>query len=92
MPRAANLCLSNGLTEADVEFPTLGESSVEPPNAYYLKVHAAFAKVLHLSGVSDYVGGVEWDAEMEETLSLFGKTDFAKDFASVLRSKPTLAY
>jgi hypothetical protein len=54
--------------EVDVEFPTLEESTVEPPNPAYLKVHAAFAKVLHLSGVAEYIERVERDAEMEDTL------------------------
>jgi hypothetical protein len=75
--------LSNGSDEVDVEFPTLEESTVEPPNPAYLKVHAAFAKVLHLSGAAQYIGRVERDAEMEGTLRLDGKTDFA----SYLQSK-----
>ena len=36
------LPVSNGLRE--VEFPTLEESNVEPPNPAYLNVHASFAK------------------------------------------------
>ena len=75
--------LSNGLREVDVEFPTLEESTVEPPNPAYLKVHAAFAKVLHLSGAAEYIEKVERDAEMEGTLRPDGKTDFG----SYLQSK-----
>ncbi|KAN0133015.1 hypothetical protein V8E53_009188 [Lactarius tabidus] len=75
--------LSNRSNEVDVEFPTLEESTVEPPNPAYLKVHAAFAKVLHLSGAAQYIERVERDAEMEGTLRLDGKTDFA----SYLQSK-----
>jgi hypothetical protein len=75
--------LSNGSDEVDVEFPTLEESNVEPPNPAYLKVHAAFAKVLHLSGAAQYIESVERNAEMEGTLRLDGKTDFA----SYLQSK-----
>jgi hypothetical protein len=67
--------LSNGLKEADVEFRT-EEPSVEPPNPDYLKVHAAFAKVLHLCGAADYMQKVEADAEMEGTLRMNGETDF----------------
>jgi hypothetical protein len=75
--------LTNGLDEVDVEFPTLEESTVEPPNPTYLKVHAAFAKVLHLSGAAEYIEKVERDAEMEGTLRLDGETDFG----SYLQSK-----
>jgi hypothetical protein len=67
--------LSNGSREVDVEFPTLEESSDEPPNPDYLRVHTSFAKVLHLSGAADYIERVERDAEMEGTLHLDGKTD-----------------
>ncbi|KAH9026718.1 hypothetical protein EDB83DRAFT_1926692 [Lactarius deliciosus] len=75
--------LTNGSREEDVEFPTLEESSVEPPNPDYLKVHAAFAKVLHLCGAAQYMDGVELDAEMEGTLRPNGETDFG----SYLQSK-----
>jgi len=81
--------LSNGSREVDVEFPTREESSVESPNPDYLKVHAAFAKVLNLCGAAQYMGSVERDAEMEGSLRLNGETDFA----SYLQSKlATLAY
>lgn len=68
--------LSNGSREADVEFPTLENSSVEPPNPAYLKVHAALAKVLYLCGAAEYIERVERDAEMEGTLRPNGETDF----------------
>ncbi|KAH8995217.1 hypothetical protein EDB86DRAFT_1182462 [Lactarius hatsudake] len=51
--------LTNGSREGDVEFPTLEESSVEPPNPDCLKVHAAFAEVLHLCGVAQYMESVD---------------------------------
>ncbi|KAI9455254.1 hypothetical protein BJY52DRAFT_1387270 [Lactarius psammicola] len=47
--------LTNRSSEEEVEFPTLEESSVEPPNPDYLKIHAAFAKVLHLCGAAEYM-------------------------------------
>jgi hypothetical protein len=78
--------LSNGSREADVEFPTLEKSSVEPPNPEYLRVHAALAKVLNLSGAAEYIERVERDAEMEGTLRLNGETDFG----SYLQSKIAL--
>lgn len=64
--------LTTGLSEVDVEFRTQEESFVEPPNPEYLKVHAAFAKVLHLCGAAEYIENVERDAEMEGTLRLDG--------------------
>jgi hypothetical protein len=77
---------SNGANELDVEFPTREESSVEPPNPYYLKVHAAFANVLQLCEAVDYIWEIERGAEMEimgGTLRSNGETDFS----SFLRSK-----
>ncbi|KAH9171033.1 hypothetical protein EDB89DRAFT_1973712 [Lactarius sanguifluus] len=84
MPRQGAI-LSNGSldSEVDVEFPTLEASSVEPPNPDYLKIHAAFAKVLHLCGAAEYIERIERGAETEGTLHLDGETDFA----SYLRSK-----
>jgi len=64
------------LREVDVLFRTLEESSVEPPNPQYLKVHAAFAKVLHLCRALEHMYDVEMNAEMEGTLRLNGETDF----------------
>ena len=64
-----------------LEESTVG--SVEPPNPYYLKVHAAFAKVLNLCGAAEYMESVEMDVEMEGTLRLNGETDFG----SYLQSK-----
>jgi len=80
---------TNGLSEMDVEFRNREESSIEPPNPEYLKVHTAFANVLHLCGAAEYIERVERDAEMEWTLRRSGETDFA----SYLQSKlVVLAY
>ena len=68
----------------DVEFRTQEESSVEPPNPEYLKVHAAFAKVLHLCGATEYMDSVERNAEMEGTLHPNGETDFGSYLQSRL--------
>jgi len=68
----------------DVEFRTREETSVEPPNPEYLKVHAAFAKVLHLCGAADYIESVERDAEIRGTLRLNGETDFGSYLQSRL--------
>ena len=79
-------CLSNGSRERDVEFPTLEESSVEPPNPEYLRVHAAFCKTLHLCGAADYIASVEMGADIKGTLRPDGETDFA----AYLQSKLTI--
>jgi len=68
--------LTNGQASADVEFQTLQQSGVEPPNPDFLRVHAAFAKVLNLCGAAGYFENVERDAERNVTLRLDGGTDF----------------
>lgn len=75
--------LDNGLHQVDVKFPTLEESTVEPLNPVYLKVHASFAKDMHLSDVAECIASVERDVKVEDTL----RPDGEKDFASYLRSK-----
>jgi hypothetical protein len=82
MPRP-QMRLSNGSREVDVEFPTLEESAVEPPNPASLKSHAAFTNVLYLSGVAEYIESIEMDAEMGDTLH----PDRETDLASYLQSK-----
>jgi hypothetical protein len=64
---------SNGSLELDVEFPTREESSVEPPNPDYLRVHAAFANVLHLCGAAAYIWKIEMDAQMKGLCAQTGK-------------------
>ena len=68
-------CLGDGSLEADVQFQTLEEStvgSVEPPNPYYLKVHAAFAKVLNLCGAAEYMESV-WMLKWRGLCAQIGK-------------------
>ena len=78
------ITLSNGLREVNVEFRTREESSIEPPNPEYLKVHASLARVLHICGASEYIESVEKDAEMEGTLRPNGETDFGSYLQSRL--------
>ncbi|KAF9028875.1 hypothetical protein BDZ89DRAFT_743398 [Hymenopellis radicata] len=73
------LLLSNGRAEADVEFPTLDASGIDPPNPEYLRIHAAFAKVLHLSGAADVMDQVERDTERGIPLHMHPTYDFAQD-------------
>ncbi len=81
--------LSNGSCDVGVEFRSREESSVEPPNPDYLKVLAAFAKVLHLCGAAESMENVETDAEMEGALRLNGETDFASYLQSKLAILPS---
>ena len=74
----------NCSNEVDVEFPTMEESSVEHPNPDYLKVHAAFAKLLHLRGAVLYVDGVELEAQMDGPLCPNGEMDYALKLLSKL--------
>lgn len=60
------------------------ESSVEHPNPDYLKVHAAFAKLLHLCGAVLYVDGVELEAQMDGPLCPNGEMDCASKLLSKL--------
>ena len=69
--------LTNGQASADVKFRTLQQSGVEPPNPDFLRVHAAFAKVLNLCGVAEYFESVERDVGRSGALRLDGGTNFA---------------
>ena len=50
--------LSNEKTSAVVQF-----RDTEPPDEGFLRVHAAFAKVLNICGVANYLERVEGHAE-----------------------------
>ncbi|KAF8868637.1 hypothetical protein CPB84DRAFT_1928018 [Gymnopilus junonius] len=65
-----------------VEFPTLAESGIDLPNPEFLKIHAACAKVLNISGIEKYVGSLEEGAKNND-LSLFSR----EDFSALLRFK-----
>ncbi|KAJ6504527.1 hypothetical protein DFH09DRAFT_1335162 [Mycena vulgaris] len=65
---------SDGHASPDVEFRQV--EGVEPPDPQFLRVHAAFAKVLNLCGAAEYVEIVERDAESATTLRIDGTTDF----------------
>jgi hypothetical protein len=68
--------LSNGDTSADVEFPTKEVSGIEPPNPDFLRVHAAFAKVLHISGAAEFMDRLETDGERPVPLFMHPTNDF----------------
>ena len=69
--------LTNGQVSADVEFRTLEASGFEPPNPEFLRVHAAFVKVLNLCGAAGYFESVEREVGRSGTLRLDGGTDFS---------------
>lgn len=69
--------LANGEEETDVEFRSLAQSGVEPPNPTFIRAHAAFAKVLHLCGAREYLESVERDADDCGFLRANGETDVA---------------
>ncbi|KAF8906930.1 hypothetical protein CPB85DRAFT_1312925 [Mucidula mucida] len=75
-PIMRGLYMSSGKREADVEFNTMSE--VDPPNPDFLRIHAAFAKVLHLSGAADRF---EWDDDDERELDPHRTFDFAQDLS-----------
>lgn len=70
----------------DVEFNT--GTGVNPPEPRFLQIHAAFAKVLHLSGAAEYVDRVERETE-KRMESISGHLDDT-DFASLLHLKLSL--
>lgn len=77
------LTLGNEKDSADVEFPTREISGVEPPNPMFLAAHAAFAKVLHLSGAAAFMDKLERDAE-EVSLRMHQTNDFTMELSSRL--------
>ncbi|KAJ6600191.1 hypothetical protein B0H10DRAFT_2441155 [Mycena sp. CBHHK59/15] len=67
---------SNGQVSTDVEFREVEKSGVEPPDPQFLRIHAAFSKVLNLCGAAEHFENVERDAESATTLRMDGTTDF----------------
>ena len=58
-----------GEVTVDVEFPAKAESMVKPPDPEIIRIHAAFAHVLSLSGVIDYL--MKWSgvlSNLEDSL------------------------
>jgi len=70
----------------DVEFRSREESSIDPPNPEYLRVHAAFAEVLRLSQTAYHAQNVMWHCGYEGALDPNDEedTDLAKDLWSRL--------
>ncbi|TFK67663.1 hypothetical protein BDN72DRAFT_898760 [Pluteus cervinus] len=76
------LALSNGAVSGDVEFRTATESGVDPPDPEYIKVHAAFARVLDVSGIKNYFDWLE--DQSHDDLFRGDKLDFTTALTSKL--------
>ncbi len=70
----------------DVEFRSQEESFIDPPNPDYVRVHAAFAKVVRVSQAAYQVQSVMWHNGYEGDLdpNEAEDVDFAKDLWSKL--------
>ncbi|KAL0952337.1 hypothetical protein HGRIS_006617 [Hohenbuehelia grisea] len=78
------LCFSNGQVEADVQFPPYAQSGVLPPNPEFIRIHAAFAKVLHLSAATEYIYDYDGSNEGEVDQRLAQEADFGELLISKL--------
>ncbi|KAJ7121020.1 hypothetical protein C8R44DRAFT_853342 [Mycena epipterygia] len=76
---------SNAQVETDVEFRVV--DGTEPPDPQFLRIHAAFAKVLNLCGAVHYFYNIEQEAESATTLRMDGTTDFGSLLMSRLPRK-----
>ncbi|KAJ6587766.1 hypothetical protein B0H10DRAFT_2093598 [Mycena sp. CBHHK59/15] len=94
------VCLRNRLSNGD-RSSIVNFNDEEPPNPEYLRIHAAFAQVLHLSGAAEYLEELHRDAGRMEMLHLDGRVDFGQALASQLAvlwggggvySRPQYAY
>lgn len=62
----------------DVEFATTDDetgSPINPLGPEFLRIHAALAQVLYLSGAADHIEEVERDVDDYGTLAPSGETD-----------------
>ena len=78
--------MSTGELSGEVNFPSFAQSGIDPPNPVFLRVHGAFAKVMNLSGATEYLERVEMDAGCNNGLYDNRETDAA----TLLMSKLTL--
>ncbi len=67
--------LANGHVTADVEF--LANTGVPSPNPRFLKIHAAFAKVLARSQAAAYMDRVEMSNQRGAPTDAKAENDFA---------------
>ena len=71
----SNYRFTSGEATRDVEFLASAKSMVKPPDPEIIRIHAAFAHVLSLSGVIDYFDKVELSTEQLGGLSTDGTSD-----------------
>lgn len=79
--------LSSGSRTAIVKFTALEDPKVEVPDPRLLGIHAAFAKVLHLCGATEYWDGLKRQVDGD---MMFAMSDVELDFATHLSSKLAL--
>lgn len=77
------VCLRSRLSTGD-RSSIVNFNDEDPPNPEYLRIHAAFAQVLHLSGAAEYLEHLRSDAERMVMLHSDGKADFGEALASQL--------
>ena len=69
-----------------MEFRT--DTGINPPDPRFLQVHAAFAKVLYLSGAAEYVDRIE--RETEKRMESVSRHLEGAEFTSLLDLKLSL--
>jgi hypothetical protein len=77
--------LSNGAFTSEVEFKPLNNPTVEVPDPALLEIHAAFARVLHLCGASEYLAKLENQAARDMASARIDELDVV-----TLSAKPEL--
>ncbi|KZT63938.1 hypothetical protein DAEQUDRAFT_770143 [Daedalea quercina L-15889] len=79
---AAGRVLSNGQDSTDVEFRAL--PGIEPPHPDYLRIYAAFAKVLHLCGAVDLMDRYNQSNQGGTILPIHPTEDFEAQLSAKL--------
>ena len=85
MTNPATTLLSDGKSTTDAEF--LNQSGVAPPSSELLDIHAAFAKVVQLSGALHYFLSFEWGVEQSAAQLLPMDVEMETNFARLLSCK-----
>jgi len=88
----SNYRFTSGEATRDVKFLASAESMVKPPDSEIIRIHAAFAYVLSLSGAIDYFDKVELSAEQLEGVSTDGTSDLELLLTGRLAKAPDLSY
>ncbi|KAJ6597149.1 hypothetical protein DFH09DRAFT_1023777 [Mycena vulgaris] len=78
--------LSNGDPTSTVVFRD--DTTVDAPNAEYIAIHAAFAQVLHRSGIAEHVELLQSEKERVTLQYLDGQADLGQALVAHLASLP----